>query len=406
MKSADQTVPGAAPRGAVPFIILGLFGLYTLEFGVVGMLPQISTQFQIAAPTAALLMGVFALAVALCGPLLVLYSSRLAHKRVLVTALFMFALSTLLSAVVTDFRLLLALRVLAALFHPMFYSAAISTTIALYPPERSAYAVSRAVIGSTVGMVVGVPVMGAIATTFSYQTAFLFCTAVSLLAGVCILVKLPASAPPRALSVGQQLSILKAPTLWLNGAAAVLMTTALFSVFSYAAIYLQRQLGLDGTHSSLMLSLFGIGGVGANLVIGRFLDRHLVATVLALPWIVLLLYLVLSCWTGSSLLATGLLLLLWGVVHCCGMVSGQAWLRSVTATAQDFATSLFLTAANAGVMAGSSLGGLAFARAGMRGAFLCGAVFAILALVTVVLKVLLYGRYASRQAFRASSLRY
>jgi DHA1 family inner membrane transport protein len=84
--------------------------------------------------------------------------------------------------------------------------------------------------------------------------------------------------------------------------------------------------------------------------------------------------------------------LLWGAAHISGLVCTQMWLRSVAPEAQDFATSLYLTSANAGVLSGSSAGGLSIALAGSTGAICCGVAFATLAFIVIALKIAIYGR--------------
>jgi predicted MFS family arabinose efflux permease len=55
------------PMPIMPLIALGLFGLYTLEFGVVGILPAIIDRFHVTISEADLLLGLFALTVAALG---------------------------------------------------------------------------------------------------------------------------------------------------------------------------------------------------------------------------------------------------------------------------------------------------------------------------------------------------
>jgi predicted MFS family arabinose efflux permease len=79
------------------------------------------------------------------------------------------------------------------------------------------------------------------------------------------------------------------------------------------------------------------------------------------------------------------------------------WLRSVSRKAQDFASSLYLTTANAGVMLGSFAGGSAIEHLGMPGAIRCGLAFCGLAALTIVLKAAIYGSNDGRlDAPRAS----
>jgi DHA1 family inner membrane transport protein len=386
------------PMPIMPFIALGLFGLYTLEFGVVGILPAIIDRFHVTISEAGLLLGLFALTVAALGPFLVLFSSRLDRKTALIAALFTFAACSILSAFSPSFFSLLVLRIISALLHPMFYSAALSAAISLYPKEKSARAVSTAVLGTTMGLIVGVPMMSWFAFTFSYEASYLFCGSASLVAALGLLAKLPRMPIGKPVSFDHQLSILRKPALWLNIAAAILTFTALFSVYSYAAQLFKNRPGMAGQSISLMLAIFGVGGVLGNFIVGRLLDRHLEETVLSQLLVLAAAYLILYVFSRATPLPMSLIVLLWGAAHISGLVCTQMWLRSVAPEAQDFATSLYLTSANAGVLSGSSAGGLSIALAGSTGAICCGVVFATLAFIVIALKVAIYGR-APRSRF-------
>ncbi len=380
----------------MPFVVLGLFGLYTLEFGVVGILPALIERFHITVSRAGQLTGLFALTVAVCGPALVLFSARLERKKVLVVSLAMFAGCSVLSASVPEFGWILVLRMIAALFHPMFYAAALATATSLFPPEQTGRAVSQAVIGTTLGLVVGVPMMSAIASAANYQAAFLFCAAVCVIAATGLFVMLPKAPKSAPLGFGEQLSILRKPAVWMNIVAVVLMFTSLFSVYGYAAEYLKRQVGLSDTHISVTLVLLGVGGVLGNLLIGKLLDSHLVKVVLIQPLALSAVYLILFGLARNWMPAMAPIAMLWGAVHACGLVASQMWLRSVSREARSFATSLYLTAANLGVVGGSFAGGWAIKTFGMRGAIGCGISFAALAIMAIVLKLAIYGVHASR----------
>jgi Arabinose efflux permease len=103
------------------FIALGLFGVYCIEFGVVGILPLIIARYGISTAQAGWLVGIFALTIALLGPLLVLLASRFNRKRMLLIALTVFAAASALSAQVDSFAMLMLLRIVPALFHPIYF---------------------------------------------------------------------------------------------------------------------------------------------------------------------------------------------------------------------------------------------------------------------------------------------
>lgn len=80
------------------FIALGLFGLYAVEFGVVGILPAIIQRHGVSVAQAGGLVALFAGVVALCGPAMVLWLSRFDRRKVLAGSLLVFSLCSLLSA--------------------------------------------------------------------------------------------------------------------------------------------------------------------------------------------------------------------------------------------------------------------------------------------------------------------
>ncbi|WP_175889417.1 MFS transporter [Burkholderia cepacia] len=380
---------------AMPFMALGLFGLYTLEFGVVGILPSIISHFHVTVSRAGQLTGFFALTIALAGPMLVPFSARQPTKRILLGSLTVFTGCSGLSATVDDFGWVLAFRIVAALFHPMFYAAALTTAISLFPPTQTGRAVSHAVVGTTFGLVVGVPMMSAVAAATNYRLALLSCAGVCAIAGLCLLVMLPGSPARKPPGFREQLTILRKPALWLNIAAVILIFTALFSVYSYAAEYMKRQIGLSDAHISVTLILFGAGGVLGNLLISRLLDTHLVKVVVLQPLALCITYLLLYGVARDWMPAIAPIALLWGCIHAGGLVASQMWLRSVSREAGDFATSLYLSAANLGVVAGSFAGGCAIGSFGMAGAIGTGISFAVAAMLAIAVKLVFYGAHAS-----------
>lgn len=378
------------PMSVMPFIILGLFGLYTLELGVVGILPMIVERFAVSVAQAGLLMSLFALIVALCGPFLVLVFSRFDRKRVLVGALLCFSLCSVLSAYAPNYSTLMALRVVPAMLHPVFFSAAFAAAMSLYPKERATHATTVAFIGTTLGLVFGVPITAWVAGRFSYEASILFCAVATLLAGVGLWLRLPRQVTV-AQSFASQLSILKKPAVWLAIVATVLIFTSKFAVYSYAAEYLRSETGLEAETISLMLVIFGIGGVLGNVLAGRALASHLVGTAVIFPVLLSVAYLVLYSLGNASVGAMAVIVVLWGAIHTSGMIISQMWLAETAPQAQSFATSLYVSAANAGIALGAWIGGVFIDTYGLPGTLVCGLLFAGLALLVIVAKALLYG---------------
>ncbi|WP_051516935.1 MFS transporter [Herbaspirillum sp. RV1423] len=369
------------------FIALGLFGLYTLEFGVVGILPAIIARYGISVAQAGWLIGLFALIVAACGPFLVLWMSRFDRRKVLTGSLLVFSLCSLLSARMDSFGALMALRIPSAMLHPVFFSVAFAAATSLYPPERATHATAMAFVGTSMGLVLGVPLTTWIQAKMSYEASFVLCAVINLVAALGLWMMLPAQSKTQTPSYGRQLAILRKSGVWLAVAMAVCVFGAMFSVYSYAAEFLARETSLSGETISFLLVVFGVGGVLGNLLAGRWLGRNRVRAVLLYPMVLASAYVVLHVFGSASLTVMLPVCLLWGAAHTSGLIVSQVWLISAAPEAPEFATSLYISAANLGVVLGSALGGAFITSMGMHGALWSGWLFAALVVVFVILRI-------------------
>ncbi|PNU30738.1 MFS transporter [Serratia marcescens] len=368
------------------FIALGLFGVYCIEFGVVGILPQIIARYGISTAQAGWLVGIFALTIALLGPLLVLLASRFNRKRMLLIALTVFAAASALSAQTDSFAMLMLLRIVPALFHPIYFSLAMVAAAALYPPHQATKATAYAFIGTSMGMVLGIPLTQWIAGQFSYEASFRFCAWVNLLAAAGLLMRLPDVAVQR-LSYGKQLMILRSGTLWLNIITCVLIFAAMFAVYAYAAEYLSSEAGIGAAAIGFLLVAFGVGGVAGNLLAGKGLSRHRALTVLLHPLALIAAYALLYHYGSANIGSMTALCLYWGAAHTSGLIVTQIWLTSEAPEAPAFATGLYIAFINLGVAVGSLTGGWFIAAWGLQGSLLCGALFAALAVITIAARL-------------------
>lgn len=367
------------------FIALGLFGLCTIEFGVVGLMPEIMDRFQVSEARAGQLTGIFALVVAVCGPVLVLIFSRFDRKNILLIALAFFTISSFASAFITDFNMLLLVRMVPALFHPVYFSLAFVSAMALYPADQAPRAASHAFLGTSIGIVLGVPITSWIGTNMSYESAFYFTALANLVALLGVLFMLPKMERVTQGSTKSQLKILKKPTLWLNIASTGLIFGGMFAVYTFVAEYLETVGGLSADNVSLLLVVFGLGGIGGNMLAGRFLRVSKIATVVLHPICIaggLLLLLIFN----AQLTVLFPIMVFWGAAHTSSLVITQIWLTQEAPEAPEFATSLFASIANLGVAVGSTVGGEFIKSFGFNGMFSAGWLFLGAALVCILIR--------------------
>ncbi|MFF9482199.1 MFS transporter [Streptomyces sp. NPDC014733] len=371
---------------ALPALALGVFSIITTEMGIVGVLPEMAARLGVGTGTAGLLVGVFALVVAVSGPFMTLVSSAVDRRVVLAVTMGVFAVSNAVYALSTSFGLTLAFRVVPALLHPVFFSVALATAVRLGGAAEPARATARVFAGVTVGFAFGVPLTSYLADHFSLPAAFWCGAAVNLLGLVALVRFLPAMPVTERLSYGTQLGVLRSGRTWLTLGSVVLVFAALFSVYGYFAAYLATVTGMNGSWISAMLLVFGVVMIFGNFAFAALLRRGVRRTAAAFPVLCLAVFAALFA-LGARLPAVAALVPVWAVVHSGGLIVCQSWLGRDTRQAPEFGNSLFVSFSNLGITVGTTVGGWSLAALGTRALPWTGAAFALAALVAVALRL-------------------
>lgn len=350
MKSGSNTV--------ILVLTFGVFSIINTEMGIIGILPLIADMYNVDISAAGLLVSLFALAVAVSGPILPLIMSRFNRKYVLSAVLAVFFLCNLVAAFVQDFRLLLFMRVLPAFLHPVYISLAFSAAAASVSREDAPKAAAKVMAGVSAGMVLGVPVMSWISEIFSLQSAMLLFAAVNLAALLAVLWGIPSMQKAAKISYGSQLKVLKEKNVLFSFAAVICLNGGIFGVFSYMADYLQRVIHLVPQTVSIILLIYGIANIAGNIIAGRLLARRPLKVIYIFPIAVLVLYTVMFCSSSAAgLWLTMLFVLVWGILSGINANINQYLMTKAAPSAPDFANALFLVAANVGTSIGTFICG-------------------------------------------------
>ncbi len=371
------------------FMALGIFGIITTEMGMIGVLPQIAQKFHVTPSQAGYLVSAFALIVAVSGPFLTLLASGMNRKTTLLASILMFAVSNIVYAYTSSFQVMLAFRIIPALFHPIFFSIALATAAGLVSPEKIGRAITQVMAGVTVGFAFGVPITSFISANLSLEAAFLFGAAVSLIAFVGILVRFPSMPVTERMSFGRQLGVLRHPRLWVTILIVVLIFTAMSSVYSYFAEYLGEVTRMNGTWISLMLMVFGITMIAGNFLFGYWLNKSLTRTVILFPLAYAVIYLF-AYYAGAYFWPMAVIVFVWGAVHAGGLIVSQSLLMQETREAPEFGNSLFVSFSNIGITVGTGIGGAFMTRLGVQQLMWSGILFCALAFLLILIKMFLF----------------
>lgn len=354
MSQAHRTHPG------VWALAVTAFAIGVAEFIVVGVLPTIANDLGVPLARAGGLVGLYALALALGTPIVVLALARLPRKPLLLALVAVFLAGNLLSALSASYELLLAGRILTAVAHGSFFAIGATVAARLAPEGQASRTIAVMFAGLTLAMVIGVPLGSLIGNALGWRLPFFAVAVLAALAWLATARWVPALPTPAAGPAGKQLASLTSPTILAMMAITVLGFGASFAAFTFITPILTEITGFSTHAASLLLVVFGIATLVGNLAGGRWaaslgwalaLQRMLaglllvlVALAVALPW----------KWAMVPLLFA------WGVL-AFGMSPGfqagmletaQRW----TPRAVDFASALNISAFNLGITLGETLG--------------------------------------------------
>jgi predicted MFS family arabinose efflux permease len=159
-----------------------------------------------------------------------------------------------------------------------------------------------------------------------------------------------------------------------------LRIVAWFSTYSYFAGYLNKAKGMDSKMVSYMLLVFGVMGVLSNWAAGKMLNRNVAkTTAFFLSGTILVPFLL--HFSGSSTIATVMVIALWGFLYSPSFLNASTYMISAVPDSLEFANSLATSFGNLGVTLGTTLGGWMIMSRGVAFNPWIGALFGLLAFV-------------------------
>lgn len=359
----------------------GAFGIGVTKFAPMGLLPVMATDLGVSIPTAGLLISAYALGVMLGAPLMTLTTGRVPRRTLLIGLVGIFTVGNLLSAVSTDYTMLLIARIVTSLNHGAFFGVGSVVAAGLVAPNRRAGAVAAMFMGLTIANVIGVPLATWAGDVLGWRASFWGIAGIGAVVMAALRLTLPALPAPQGGDILTELRVLTRGPVLSALALTVIGSSAMFTVFTYIAPILKEQ-----THASLgfvtaMLVTYGLGLTLGNWLGGRFadrsVDRTLIVTLAALAVLLVAFALVMPFAAPSAVV-----IFLWGVASFALVPPLQVRVMTAAADAPNLASAVNIGAFNLGNAIGAALGGAVIAGGlGLPAVSLAGAVAAAAGLV-------------------------
>ncbi|WP_323702462.1 MFS transporter [Staphylococcus nepalensis] len=366
-------------------LTIGVFGILNTEMGFIGLIPEIARQFDVTTSTAGWLVSIFAIGIAISGPIMPLLLSKVERKKVMIIVLVIFVISNLVSVFTTSFAVLLIVRIIPAIFHPVYISLAFSVASDSVKPENAPKAVARVFIGVSVGMVVGVPIVNFLATQFNLQIALLFFAIVNIAVLVLTLIYVPKMPAKASITYGTQLRVLKRPLTWISILVSTLFNAAVFGVYSYFTDFLNIVTQAPGDFVSIILFLYGASNIIGNIIAGKLLSSIPKKAILALPFALIVIYLIMFG-LGSFLIPMMIISIAWGTLAGISANVTQYVVTSSAPDAPDLSNGIYLSAVNFGTTVGTFIGGLFITGLGSNYVLIIGILASIINVIFIIIR--------------------
>ena len=365
-------------------LMLTIMVVVMSEFQTAGMMPQIAADLGVSTGQVGTVVTLYALGMALGGPLLVYLLRHRPPKASLLIVIGTYAALEVLVPLIHEFWWLALLRVLTGCLSGAAYGIAVAYSARLAPsPEKIGEAVSIVLGGIMIGTVIGLPLSHFLAARWGWQSSFYILGIAAFAVFLISLLTLPAREAATQEAAAQDLRKLRSPKLWSRYLVSLLTIGAAFAGFSYFTPLLEQNAGFATNTTTLILLAYGIVSFIGNLIVGKFADQHAIGILRIGHTLLFITLALLGAFSNAQPLVLAMVL----IVGVAGVPMNPAMVARVAEIGGtgNMVSTVHTSVITIGVALGSAIGALAIGRAGddPSAAMWIGASFAVLATLTL-----------------------
>lgn len=254
-------------------LTLSTFIFNTSEFIPIALLTDIGGDFGLSEAKAGMLISVYAWVVMALSLPLMLMTSKMEMRRLLLSVMAVFTTFQVMSYLSTSFGMLMLSRIGVACAHSIFWSIVSIVAVRIVPDSHKPIALSMIVTGSSIAMILGLPLGRVIGLSVGWRMTFLSIGAVALFVFFYLFSLLP------KVPSGGGMSARDLPTMLKNKVlVGIFITTAAFATgyytaYSYIEPFLQQVGNMTESQITTTLMLFGFAGILGSVLFSKFYPR-------------------------------------------------------------------------------------------------------------------------------------
>lgn len=246
----------------------------TSEFIPIGLLSDIAGDFGITEANAGMLITVYAWVVALASLPLMLIFAKTENRKLMLSITAIFAASHILSGFAKDFYMLMISRIGVACSHAIFWSIVTPLAVRLAPEGKGSTALSIIVCGSSIAMIIGLPLGRTIGLYLGWRATFLIIAVLAAVILAILAAVLPKMSGDGSISLRKLPALIKSPALLSIYLVTVVAITGHFTGYSYIEPFLGQVARLGSNWITIVLTIFGVVGLAGSWIFSRCYDRY------------------------------------------------------------------------------------------------------------------------------------
>ena len=358
--------------GAVYAMALCSFVLFASEFMPVSLLSPIAQTLNLSegkAGQAIAISGLFAVITSLS---LSAVLGRMDRRIVLLVLTSMLVLSGAIVAFAPTYLVFMAGRGLLGVAIGGFWSMSAAIAMRLVPSQSVPKALAVISGGNALATVLAAPLGSFVGSLIGWRGAFFCVVPVAVAAVIWQAVTLPSLPVAHRQSARGMFTLLRRPPVVFGLLTVAMLFVGQFSLFTYLRPFLEQVTHVSPAMLSIMLLILGVSGFIGTVLIGRVLNGGLFLTLAVLPALMAATAVALTV-VGTSVVAVGVLLAVWGFAGTSAPVAWWTWLARTVPDEAEAGGGLMVAIVQLAITLGATMGGIVFDTAGPRAEFLASA---------------------------------
>lgn len=263
----------------ITVFMIGAFAVGMTEYVVTGLLTQFAADLDVAVSTTGLLLSVYALSVALFGPVIRLLTLKFSPKLLLLILVSIFIISNIIAATAPNFEVLLLSRLLSASMHAPFFGVMMSLAMAISPPHKKTSAIALVNGGLVIAVMLGVPFGSYIGSVLDWRIVFWMIVTLGVITFIGMILVTPNYRTAEVPKISAELSALKDKNVIMLIITIVFGFSGVFTAYTFLEPMLREIANMGDLGVTFSMLMFGTFAVIGNFSSGSIQPGKLTGAV-------------------------------------------------------------------------------------------------------------------------------